>query len=155
MKTYETSETRRSSSYGSIHSAEITAITSSTSVDLESENICLSVSPSTKPWDGLETSKMVKFGWGFAHLFLEWIPGVDFFIFLNKLVNWAFEWLKDTEVEPGVVRTIDYKNISPSQDKLSTKTAVLALRFPKSVKELFYFRSLQSICSYLFKIGPS
>ena len=40
--------------------------------------VCMSV---RKLWGSLETSKMVQFGWNFAHLFLGWISGGVFFIF--------------------------------------------------------------------------
>ena len=50
----------------------------STSVELESGNVCVYV---PKLWGALETSKMVRFGWNLAHLFLGRISGGVFFIF--------------------------------------------------------------------------
>ena len=53
----------------------------STSVDLEPENVCMSVCVSQILWGNLETLKMVGFGWNFAHLFLGWISEESFSFF--------------------------------------------------------------------------
>ena len=55
----------------------------STPVEEESENVCqyVSLSVRSKLWGRLETSKIVEFGWNFAHLIPGWIPGGDFFHF--------------------------------------------------------------------------
>ena len=52
-------------------------------------SVCLSVCPCTKLWGNLETSKMIRFGWNFAHFFLGWIPG-DFFHFFKTFDFWGF-----------------------------------------------------------------
>ena len=53
------------------------------------EGVCLCVSQIL--WGSLETTKMVGFGWSFAHLFLGWISGDIFFIFLN-FDFWGLGW---------------------------------------------------------------
>ena len=50
----------------------------STSVELESDNVCMYACLSE---NRLETSKIVRFGWNFAHFFLGWIFGGLVFIF--------------------------------------------------------------------------
>ena len=37
----------------------------------------------TRLWGNLQASKMIGFGWNFAHSFLGWIPGVLFSFFKN------------------------------------------------------------------------
>ena len=51
----------------------------STSVELESENVCVSVCvPNTLSQPG--TSRMIGFDWNFAYLFLEYLRNFSFFI---------------------------------------------------------------------------